>query len=76
MQTGCRFLLPVLQPPSPYAGRPVALATCHGKERVLRRPFRAGLGVEIMVASGFDTDSLGTFSGCLLYTSPSPRDRG
>ncbi|MEI6110321.1 MAG: DUF6671 family protein, partial [Cyanobium sp. ELA712] len=53
----------MLQPPFPYAGRPVALATCHGKERVLRRPFRAGLGVEIMVASGFDTDSLGTFSG-------------
>jgi len=63
LQTGCRFQLPVLQPPFPYAGRPVALATCHGKERVLRRPFRAGLGVEIIVASGFDTDSLGTFSG-------------
>jgi hypothetical protein len=41
----------------------VALATRHGKERVLRRPFRSGLGVELVLAHGFDTDSLGSFSG-------------
>ena len=41
----------------------MALATRHGKERVLRRPFRAGLGVELMLAHGIDTDSLGSFSG-------------
>ena len=41
----------------------MALATRHGKERVLRRPFRAGLGVELVLAHGFDTDSLGSFSG-------------
>ena len=49
--------------PGPYQGQPVALATRHGKERVLRRPFRAGLGVELVLAHGFDTDSLGSFSG-------------
>ena len=49
--------------PGPYQGQPVALATRHGKERVLRRPFRAGLGVELMLAHGIDTDSLGSFSG-------------
>ena len=41
----------------------MALATRHGKERVLRRPFRAGLGVELVLAHAFDTDSLGSFSG-------------
>ena len=49
--------------PGPYQGQPVALATRHGKERVLRRPFRAGLGVELVLAHGIDTDSLGSFSG-------------
>jgi hypothetical protein len=49
--------------PGPYQGQPVALATRHGKERVLRRPFRSGLGVELVLAHGVDTDSLGSFSG-------------
>ncbi|WP_259731067.1 DUF6671 family protein [Synechococcus sp. CS-1325] len=44
-------------------GRPVSLATRHGKEKVIARPFRLGLGVELVLAAGFDTDSLGTFSG-------------
>jgi hypothetical protein len=48
---------------TPYAGRRVGLATCHGKERVLARPFHSALGLNVVVASGFDTDRLGTFSG-------------
>ncbi|MCP9850350.1 hypothetical protein KBY88_11100 [Cyanobium sp. Morenito 9A2] len=44
-------------------GRPVSLATRHGKERVIARPFRKGLGSELVLATSFDTDSLGTFSG-------------
>jgi hypothetical protein len=44
-------------------GRPVSLATRHGKERAMARPFRQALGAELVVAAGFDTDSLGTFSG-------------
>ncbi|KAF0652795.1 hypothetical protein L107_11605 [Cyanobium sp. Copco_Reservoir_LC18] len=47
----------------PYAGRRVSLATCHGKERVLARPFHRALGLTVVVARGFDTDRLGTFSG-------------
>lgn len=47
----------------PYGGRRVSLATCHGKERALARPFRRGLGLTVVVATGFDTDQLGTFSG-------------
>ncbi len=50
-------------PRIPYAGRRVSLATCHGKERVLARPFRSALGLTVIVSSGFDTDRLGTFSG-------------
>jgi len=44
-------------------GRPISLATRHGKEKAIARPFRKGLGAELMLATGFDTDSLGTFSG-------------
>lgn len=47
----------------PYGGRRVSLATCHGKERVLARPFHRGLALTVVVATGFDTDQLGTFSG-------------
>ncbi|KEF41631.1 MAG: hypothetical protein ER33_10170 [Cyanobium sp. CACIAM 14] len=49
--------------PGSYAGGRVSLATCHGKERVLSRPFHAALDLTVTVASGFDTDQLGTFSG-------------
>nr|WP_216918701.1 DUF6671 family protein [Synechococcus sp. CCAP 1479/9] len=49
--------------PAVFAGRPVSLATRHGKERVLARPFRHGLDLSLVLASGFDTDQLGTFSG-------------
>lgn len=45
-----------------YAGRLVALATRHGKQRALARPFRAALGADLRVFD-LDTDRLGTFSG-------------
>lgn len=48
--------------PEAYAGRQVCLTTHHGKQRALARPFRAGLGAELLV-SDCDTDQLGTFSG-------------
>jgi len=51
--------IPVLKP---YFGRKTCLATKHGKEKVVARPFRHALGVEIMVPADLDTDSLGTFS--------------
>jgi hypothetical protein len=41
----------------------VALATKHGKGRVVARPFRAGLGAKVVVPPGLDTDRLGTFTG-------------
>ena len=41
----------------------VSLASRHGKERAIARPLRHGLGAELVLATGFDTDSLGTFSG-------------
>ena len=42
---------------------PLVLASRHGKERVLARPFREGLGLELVVAEQIDTDQFGTFSG-------------
>lgn len=47
----------------PYAGRRAALATMHGKERVLARPLRAGIGVELVVPAELDTDAFGSFTG-------------
>jgi hypothetical protein len=41
----------------------VALATRHGKERALARPFRRALGIELQRVESFDTDTLGTFCG-------------
>ncbi len=52
-----------LVPFTAYRGRRLALATRHGKERATARPFRAALGLELVLAAGFDTDALGTFSG-------------
>lgn len=46
----------------PYAGRRIALASCHGKERALARPLAAGLGLVLEVPE-IDTDQLGTFCG-------------
>jgi len=50
------------QPPSAYEGATFSLLTQHGKERVIGPLFRDSLGVEVGLAEGFDTDSLGTFT--------------
>lgn len=44
------------------AGLPVLIATMHGKEAVLG-PILAGLGFQVLLPIGYDTDALGTFSG-------------
>lgn len=46
----------------PYAGRRIALLTQHGKERVIAPVLDAALGCRVERVSGFDTDTLGTFS--------------
>jgi hypothetical protein len=45
-----------------YRGRPVALLTQHGKERVIAPVLEPGLGCTIEHVTGFDTDLLGTFT--------------
>jgi hypothetical protein len=45
-----------------YCGARIALLTQHGKERVLAPLFASGLGAQLVVADGFDTDTLGTFT--------------
>ena len=42
--------------------QPICLTTRHGKERALRRPFRWGLGQNLLICP-CDTDQLGSFSG-------------
>lgn len=49
--------------PSPYAGARMALATRHGKERVIGRALGRGLGAELLHLGGIDTDRLGSFCG-------------
>lgn len=46
----------------PYFGRTACLATKHGKEKVIGRPFQHALGLQILVPPDLDTDLLGTFS--------------
>ena len=46
-----------------YAGRRIALATLHGKERVLARPLRIGLGLELCHTRAVDTNQFGSFCG-------------
>jgi len=48
--------------PLDYAGRRFSLLTQHGKERVIGPLVRESLGVEVELAVGFDTDTLGTFT--------------
>lgn len=55
-----------------YAGKSIALATLHHKERVIAPLFRRHLGAEIVI-SAVDTDSLGTFSGEIERTGQ-PKD--
>lgn len=45
-----------------YAGSEVALLTQHGKERVIAPVLEPALGCHVRLASGFDTDRLGTFT--------------
>jgi hypothetical protein len=49
------------RPPFPQ-GASAALATRHGKERALERPFLHALGLPLVLAE-VDTDALGTFDG-------------
>ncbi|MBI1338770.1 hypothetical protein GC169_00975 [bacterium] len=44
------------------AGKRAVLATMHGKERVIRPLLEGGLGLEVVLPNGFDTDRFGTFS--------------
>jgi len=46
-----------------FEGSTFALLTQHGKEIIIAPILRAGLGAGLTVASGYDTDLLGTFSG-------------
>ncbi|MFN9923386.1 MAG: DUF6671 family protein [Cyanobacteriota bacterium] len=50
-------------PASPYEAARVALATRHGKERVIGRALRHGLGAELIHRPELDTDQLGSFCG-------------
>ena len=45
------------------SGRDIAVATLHGKQRVLARPLRQGLGLRLVHASAVDTDQFGSFCG-------------
>jgi hypothetical protein len=53
----------VVQSSRPYADRPVALATRHGKQRVIGRALRHGLGARLLHLPELDTDQLGSFCG-------------
>ncbi|MFZ3583320.1 DUF6671 family protein [Loktanella sp. DJP18] len=44
-------------------GKTIVLATMHGKERAFGPVFGDRFEIEIMVPTGLDTDSLGTFTG-------------
>ena len=44
------------------AGKRAILATMHRKERVIRPLLEGGLGLEVELPDGFDTDRFGTFS--------------
>lgn len=46
-----------------FYGRKLAIATMHGKEKVLAKPLESALGVHCIVPDGFDTDCFGTFAG-------------
>jgi hypothetical protein len=48
---------------SPYCGVAVALATRHGKERVIGPALRHGLGARLLHVTSVDTDALGSFCG-------------
>mgnify|MGYP003335375245 CR=1 FL=1 len=61
---GCpRATLQLPMTTSPYRGALVALATRHGKERVIAPALRHGLGAELLHVATVDTDALGSFCG-------------
>jgi len=53
---------PALTAAPAYAGATFALLTQHGKEQVFAPLFREVLGAQVELISGFDTDTLGTFT--------------
>lgn len=46
-----------------FAGRPLTIATMHGKEAVIAPLLEEYLGVKAVLPAAFDTDAFGTFSG-------------
>jgi len=52
-----------MQAMSSYCKHQASLATKHGKERVIARPFRVALGLDVAATLDLDTDTLGSFSG-------------
>jgi hypothetical protein len=46
----------------PFRGRRAAFGTMHGKERVVAPVLADGLGLEVVVPAGLDTDRYGTFT--------------
>ncbi len=46
-----------------YKNTKAVLTTKHGKELLITKPFRLGLGIEVITPDGVDTDMLGTFAG-------------
>ena len=46
-----------------YQDCQVALLTQHGKQDLLKAPLEAALGCHVLHTNGYDTDSLGTFTG-------------
>lgn len=58
----CSLRTSARQPPL-YAGQTIVVTTKHGKARCLALPLRIGLGAQLNLAEGIDTDLLGTFTG-------------
>jgi hypothetical protein len=55
-----------------YAGRLIALATQHGKQQVLARPLRHGLGLTLRHAASVNTDRFGSFAGDQVRSADAP----
>lgn len=46
-----------------YDGQTAVVSTQHGKEKLIQKPFKEGLGIDIVLPDNIDTDTLGTFTG-------------
>ena len=55
-----------------YVGQRIALATLHGKERILAKPLWHGLGLSLCHARSVNTDLFGSFSGERVRTADAP----